>query len=133
MGTKFFHMEEEIVEKKTVGRQRFSEILGPSAERVLAKLESVSPDLAHYVLGFAYGDLYARGGFADKWRELAAVSCLVGQGNTGLPLKSHLEGMINVGWKKEEIGELLLFLIAYVGFPSIVEAFGVLRELTKSE
>ena len=61
--------------------------------------------------------------------ELAAVACLIGQGNTGLPLKVHLNGMLNVGWKKEEIIETLIFLTGYVGFPSCVDVFGMLKKI----
>lgn len=54
---------------------------------------------------------------------------LIGQGNTGLPLKAHINGMLNVGWAKEEIIELIIFLTGYSGFPSAVEAIKLAQEV----
>ena len=115
--------------KHEIGKQRIKEILGPDSEKIISHFESVSPDFANYVVDFAYGDLYTRQNFTDKNRELAAVSCLIARGNTGLPLKSHLKVMLNVGWKKEEIIELIIFLIGYIGFPSCVDAIGTFKQV----
>lgn len=113
-----------------VGLKRMKEILGEKVtERALSDFEKVSPEFAEYVTGFAYGDIYSRPKMADRDRELAAVACLIGQRNTGPALKSHLIGMMNVGWQAPDICELLLFLIPYCGFPDIVGAFTALREI----
>ncbi len=37
--------------------------------------------------------------------------------------------MFNVGWKKEEIIELIIFLIGYAGFPSCVGAITTLKQV----
>ena len=83
---------------------------------------AISKDFSKYVVELAYGDFYAREGIFDKMREVAIVSSLIAQGNTGVPLKAHLRGMLNVGYTKKEIIELLLFLIPCVGFPHIVDS-----------
>lgn len=111
------------------GKQRMKEIIGDNSKNIIKMLETISPDFANYVTDFAYGDLYARKGLSDKHRELAAVACLIGQGNTGLPLKTHLNAMINVGWTKEDIIELLICLLGYVGFPSCVDAIMNLKQI----
>jgi 4-carboxymuconolactone decarboxylase len=111
------------------GKQRIHEILGVDADKIIENFSKISPDFAHYIVEFAYGNLYARPGLEDKMREVAAVSCLIGQGNQGLALKTHLSGMLNVGWTKQEVVELLLFLIGYCGFPKIVDAMLVAKEL----
>lgn len=111
------------------GKQRLKDILGERSEEIIQNFETISPDFANYIVEFAYGDLYAREGLSDKMRELAAVSCMIGQGNTGLPLKAHLKAMLNVGWTKEEIIELLIFLVGYKGFPSSVDAILHLKDL----
>lgn len=115
--------------KNEIGKQRLKEIIGQDSEAIMKHFESVSPDFANYVINFGYGDLYARQGFSDKNRELAAVACLIGQGNTGLPLKAHLKAMLNVGWKKDDVAELLIFLIGYAGFPSCVDAIGMFKQV----
>ena len=115
--------------KRESGKQRINEILGEKSEQIISMFEKISPDFANYILEFAYGDLYSRKGFSDKYRELAAVACLIGQGNTGIPLKAHLTAMLNVGWKKEDIIELFIFLVGYVGFPACVEAITVFKQI----
>lgn len=115
--------------KREIGKQRIKEIIGEKSEGIIKMFEAISPDFANYVLEFGFGDLYSRKGFSDKHRELVAVACLIGQGNTGLPLKTHLGAMLNVGWTKEEIIELLIFLVGYVGFPSCVEAISAFKEI----
>ena len=117
--------------KRELGKQRIKEILGEKSADLIKRFEEISPDFANYILDFGYGDLYSRSGFLDQNRELAAVACLIGQGNTGLPLKVHLKGMLNVGWTKNQIIELLIFLIGYVGFPSCVEAITMLQQITE--
>jgi 4-carboxymuconolactone decarboxylase len=108
--------------KSQLGKKRILEILGPSAEQIIQNLSEISPDFANYIIEIGYGEFYSRPGISDKEREQAAVACLIGQGNTGLPLKAHMRGMLNVGYKKSDIIELLIFLIPYVGFPAIVDS-----------
>lgn len=115
--------------KRETGIQRMKEILGENAEEIVKSFEAVSPDFANYVVEFAYGDLYTRKGFSDMHRELAAVACLIGQKNTGLPLKAHMNAMLNVGWTKADITELLIYLVGYVGFPACVEALATLKTI----
>ena len=116
-------------EKIEIGKQRIKEVLGGDADAIIESFAKVSPDFADYVVGYGYGDIYARKGISDKHREMAAVACLIGQGNTGLPLRTHMKGMLNVGWTKEEIAEVLILLTGYAGFPSCVEALGTLKEV----
>lgn len=117
--------------KQELGKKKLEEILGGNAEEIINNFKEISPDFANYIIEFAYGDLYARKGLSDKHKELAAVSCMIGQGNTGLPLKVHLRGMLNVGWTKEEIIEVLIFLVGYKGFPSSVDAILHLKDIVE--
>jgi 4-carboxymuconolactone decarboxylase len=119
--------------KKELGLQRFKEILGAHSTGTIEKLSNISEDFGNYILEIAYGEFYSRSGITDKTREVAIVSCLIGQGNTGLPLKTHLNGMMNVGHSKNEIIELLMFLIPCVGFPKIVEAMITADDLFRSQ
>lgn len=119
--------------KYEIGLKRLQDILGVNAIETVKKFEEISPDFANYVVEFAYGDLYERKGIEDKTREVAAVACLIGQGNTGFPLQAHLKGMLNVGWSKSEIIEVLLFLVAYVGFPTIVDSLNIVKEIFENK
>lgn len=116
------------------GISRLKEILGDDAPvTVNQKIAATAPDFARYVVEFVYGELYSRPGLTDKSKELAAVACLIGQGNNGLPLRAHFQGMLNVGWKADEIVEMLTFLSTYAGFPKIVDAVAILHEVLKEK
>lgn len=115
--------------KFEIGKQRITEVLGVNADDILAKFEKISPDFARYIVEFAYGDLYARKGLDDKTREVAAVAAMIGQGQAGFPLRTHLKAMLNVGWTKEEVLELIIFSAGYAGFPSAVEAIHIAAEV----
>ena len=112
---------------------RMREILGPKADTIIDNLKKISPDFAHYVVDFSYGDVYSRPGLSDKMREAIAVACLMGQGNTKLPLKSHIKGMLTVGWQKEEIIETIIFLTIYCGFPTAVDAITIAQEVFENK
>lgn len=115
----------------TEGEEKFKTMLGDKNWEIIESISNISPDFAKYIVNFAYGDLFCRPGFADKYRELAAVSCMIGQSNLGLPLKAHLRGMLKTGWTKQEVIELLIHLIAYVGFPNTVSAIVLADEVFK--
>lgn len=117
------------MDKHEKGIERIREIIGDKADHMIQMFEAISPDFSNYIVDFGYGDLYAREGLTDRYRELAAVACLIGQGNTGLPLKAHLKGMLNVGWTAKEIIELMIFLVGYNGFPDSVNAMLMFNEI----
>lgn len=115
------------MDKYTLGRQRIDEVLG-NVDAIFDPIQKFSPEFAKYIVEVGYGDFYARKGIDDKMREAMAVACLIGQGITGAPLKVHLGAMLRAGWKKEEIVEMLIFLVAFIGFPMTGTALGLLRE-----
>lgn len=117
--------------KHEIGLKRIQEILGENALSLIDNFKKISPDFANYIVEYGYGELYTRKGLDDKSRELAAVANLIGQGNTGLPLKAHIKGMLNVGWTRKEIIEVIIFLSAYSGFPAAVEAIKIVEEICK--
>ena len=118
-----------MTDKRKLGLERLSDILGKNAESALEKFENISPDFAKYIVEFVYGDVYARKGLSDKDREIALVSNMMGQGQLGFPFKTHVKGMLNVGWTKQEILELIIFLSFASGFPTAVEAIFLAQEV----
>ncbi|HLB94140.1 MAG TPA: carboxymuconolactone decarboxylase family protein [Candidatus Babeliales bacterium] len=116
-------------DKNKRGMQRFQEILGQDALATISRFQKISPDFANYIINFGYAELYSRGVLSDKSLEIIAVSSLISQGNFGTALKAHIGGMLNVGWTEQEIMEVIVVLIGYVGFPTTVEAIKVAHEV----
>jgi len=110
-----------------------SEILwGNQKERIEARLENLDPNLKRYILEFAYGEIYPRAGLELKFKELLACALLMSLGVSS-ELKTHLRGALRAGASELELRETLLFAIPYLGFPRVVGAFAVLKELLEDK
>ncbi|WP_045233439.1 carboxymuconolactone decarboxylase family protein [Deinococcus pimensis] len=105
------------------------DLWGDQAGRIEARLRDLDPDLATYVLDFAYGEIYEREGLDLKTKELLACVMLLALGNPD-ELRTHLRGALRAGATEREVREALLFAIPYLGFPRVVGAFAHLRALT---
>jgi 4-carboxymuconolactone decarboxylase len=63
----------------------------------LIKSTKIAPDLARYVIEFAYGDIYTRPGLLPKQRELCIVATLTALGNRERQLRDHIQAALNSG------------------------------------
>jgi 4-carboxymuconolactone decarboxylase len=107
------------------GWELIEQIDGQAGKRILEGVGSLSPDLARYIIEFAYGDVWARPGLDLKQRELATVSALIALGHAEPELKVHMNGMLRVGWTREEIIEVVLHMAVYAGFPAALNALTI--------
>lgn len=97
------------------GEKKYKEVFG-EAEEVLASFNDISPDFGEYCAGFIYGDLFQRKVIDSKTRFLAIIASLIGQGNTGVPLRRYIYAGLRAGWTKAEILEVIILVSAYSGF-----------------
>ena len=44
-------------------------------------------------------------------------------------LKGHIDFALNLGWSREELGELFMHLVYYCGLPACLNALGVAKEV----
>ncbi|MBC71856.1 MAG: carboxymuconolactone decarboxylase [Muricauda sp.] len=102
---------------------------GVAGEKVLESLEDISPDLATYIIEFAFGVIYARPLLDLKTKEIVVVAGLTAMGNVEPQLKVHLNAALNVGWTIVEIQEVILQMSVYSGFPSAVNGMNALKEV----
>jgi 4-carboxymuconolactone decarboxylase len=102
-------------------------------EKLLARLmdlsEPIAPDLARYVIEFAFGDVYTRPGLDARQRELCIISALTALGGQEQLLKDHIEGAINVGCTKVEVVETIIMMAVYAGFPAAISAIKAAKEV----
>ncbi len=105
-------------------------IWGEAKNVIERRLKNLDPDLEKYVREFAYGAIYARGTLPTQTQEYMAVVMLMALGNTE-EIKTHLRGAMNAGATEQELREVILFAIPYLGFPRAISAFAVLHELLK--
>ncbi|MCX7124535.1 MAG: carboxymuconolactone decarboxylase family protein [Gammaproteobacteria bacterium] len=116
-------------EKAELGKKKWTEVMGPKTKDTIAAFETVSPDFARYLEEFCWGEIYQRKGLEDKTRVAIAFGALVGKQDLGIVMQRYIRAMLNVGWTKDEIIEMIIFLIPYLGFGSAGNALYVAQEV----
>mgnify|MGYP002700378994 CR=1 FL=1 len=111
------------------GLENLNKIDGEAGEKVIESLKDVSPDLAKYIIEYAFGDIYNRKELDLKSKEIAVVSALTAMGNARPQLKVHLNAALNVGCTIVEVQEIILQMAAYSGFPSSINGMIALKEV----
>jgi 4-carboxymuconolactone decarboxylase len=97
--------------------------------RINENLKDIAPDMARFVVEFAYGDVYSRPGLGLKTRELATISALTALGNCPLQLKSHIYGALNAGCSRQEIVEVIIQMAVYAGFPAALNGLYAAKDV----
>ena len=111
------------------GRAKLKQMLGERGEQAVENIARISPDMAHYVVEFIFGDIHCRSGLDLKTREIAAAATLVTRGGVEPQLRAHLHGAMNVGWSEQEIIELMIELAVYAGFPAALNGLYAARDV----
>jgi 4-carboxymuconolactone decarboxylase len=106
------------------GHRRLAEIDGPDGLDAVMSLG----DLGRYIVEYAFGDIYSRGGLTDREREIATVAMLTALGGREPQLRVHVQAALNVGLTAAEVEEVILHTTPYAGFPTAINALNVLRE-----
>lgn len=93
--------------------------------------EDIAPDLQNYVVEYAFGGIYSRPGLSNKQKVLTTITALVAQGKPQIGM--HVKTGLSVGLTPEEIVGCVMHLIPYVGFPSVLGALSVTKEVFAEE
>lgn len=93
--------------------------------------EDIAPDLSRFVVEFAFGEIYSRPGLDNKQKVLTTITALVAQGKPQIGM--HIKTGLSVGLTPDEIVGCIVHLIPYTGFPSVLNALKVAREVFKEE
>jgi carboxymethylenebutenolidase len=87
-----------------------------------AELGEVLPDLVRFAKEFAHATIGARPGLSRDQRELVTLGALIALGDTGLQLRAHAESALDAGLSRDQLGEVLLQVLPYAGFPRVINA-----------
>ncbi len=115
------------------GAAKLKEVNAAGLEGLIQNLEPIAPDLARYVVEFAYGDVYAREGLTAQQRELCIIAALTALGNTERQLLDHITAARNVGCNAQEIIEVILMMAVYAGFPVAINAMDTAKRVLDVE
>ena len=90
-------------------------------------MEFFDPELAEAIGTFVLGKLYSRSVIPWKTRQLCAIAALTVL-HRPAQLRGHIIYALQAGATKEEIGEAIVQVAIYGGFPAAIEAFKVAKE-----
>jgi 4-carboxymuconolactone decarboxylase len=107
------------------GQVRFSNLSGEYGAKALAPIKDHFPELAEYIMGAAYGDIFKRNTIGDDWKEVAVISSLITMGQYD-QLGVHYVMALSVGVTVEQLKGVLLHLVPCVGAPRVISAFNIL-------
>lgn len=116
-------------ERYNRGRTVLEQIDGANGTAVVDGLAEVSPELAHQVVAWGFGEIYARPGLAPRDRQLVTLGMLTALGGCEPQLEVHVNAALNVGLSSEEIIEALLHSAVYCGFPRALNATAVAKNV----
>ena len=116
------------MKRREIGEPTLSRITGGTGTAVVESLRDIAPDLAEWIIDFSYGDVMSRPGLDLRSRQFATVAALTAMGTAIPQLRVHLHGALNVGCEPSELGEVILQMTVYSGFPSTIDALNIARE-----
>lgn len=111
------------------GLETLNVITGGDALERLQPLTAIAPEMADWIIDFAYGDVVSRPGLDLRSRELATVAALTALGNAAPQLRAHIGGALNAGCSPTEILEVILQMAVYAGFPASLNGLAAAREV----
>ena len=123
-------MENERYDRGLAALRRANE---EGMDELIRSIDTIAPDLARYVIEFAYGDIYTRPGLLPKQRELCIVATLTALGNRERQLRDHIQAALNSGCTPEELTETILMMAVYAGFPAAINGMQIAREVLLHE
>jgi 4-carboxymuconolactone decarboxylase len=88
----------------------------------------VSAGLQHFTDDLLYHEVWLRPGLAPRDRNLATISALIATGQTEF-LPFYLNRALEKGVSKEAVSELLAHLAFYAGWPVVISATGVVKQV----
>ncbi len=100
----------------------------PSYSITFDSLMDLDSELENYIVEFAFGDIYSREGLSDKEKTLLTISSLVTQGLEP-QLTLHVNTGLTVGITPKEIVGAIIHLLPYTGFPRVLNALKVAKEV----
>lgn len=99
--------------------QRGAEILaqvdGAGSQKAIESLGDVAPTLAHHVVAYGFGDVYARPGLTPPQRQLATLGMLTALAGCEPRLHVPVNASLNVGLTASEIVEAITHAAVYCG------------------
>ncbi|MES2206079.1 MAG: carboxymuconolactone decarboxylase family protein [Pseudomonadota bacterium] len=109
------------------GYSYIQSIFGATGTQFIDRMKVISPDFAHHIVKYAYGDIMSRPALDLATRELAIVSALTALGKAPEELEIHIHGALNVGCSPSALLEVIMQMTVYAGFPAAIHGMQALH------
>lgn len=90
-------------------------------------LQHISPKIYELSKSVLFDGIWQREGLDIKTRCFSTMSVLIAQGRYS-QLEWHIKNALKEGIQKEQIQELLIHLVFYVGLPNVISALENISE-----
>ena len=104
------------------GKAVLEAVDGSAGTNVIDALGDISPELAHQVVAWGFGEIYSRPSLQPRDRQLVTLGILTALGGCEPQLDVHINAALNVGLTPQQIVEALLHSAVYCGFPHALNA-----------
>ncbi len=118
-----------MAESYLKGLEEITAIDPESGPAFVEELKTISPDFAEYFVGFAWGKIYARNVLDPKFKELIAIANLISICDGKSHLRLRIQSACRAGCTKEEIIEVIIQSLVYVGFTKALRALYLVKEV----
>lgn len=95
---------------------------------VTDSLADIAPILNQKTL-LAFDEAEERPILTMQQREMITITSLLTQGDTLNQIRIHIQGALNVGLSQDEIVETFIHCLPYVGFPRVLNAISVAKDV----
>ena len=116
-------------QRRARGAEKLGEILGQTPDQVDKSLGDLAPQLATYVLETIYGDVYQSEVLDSRTRQIVTVAALATLGSAAPQLRTHIGGAMRCGVTREELVEIMMQLVPYVGVAAAINGVAACREV----
>ncbi|NDI35814.1 carboxymuconolactone decarboxylase family protein [Chengkuizengella sediminis] len=111
------------------GISNIKEIAGTDGIHAVEAIQDLHPDIHKYVVQFGFGEIYSRSELDRKQQEMITITCLITLGDTADQLRFHFKAALNIGITPQEIFGIVIHCIPYVGFPRVLNALQIAKEV----
>ncbi|MFZ2348130.1 gamma-carboxymuconolactone decarboxylase [Lactococcus chungangensis CAU 28 = DSM 22330] len=104
-------------------------VIGKEASQMVTdSLADIAPILNQKTL-LAFDEAEERPILTMQQREMITITSLLTQGDTLNQIRIHIQGALNVGLSQDEIVETFIHCLPYVGFPRVLNAISVAKDV----
>lgn len=113
-------------ERYQKGLEVMKQYMGNHAAKADEMVKQLDAGLADQLV-YQFGEIYGRGGISPEKRVIVTLTSLISLGSLD-NLRLHVHSAIHVGLTPEEITEVVIHCMSYIGIPKTIDALKIVKE-----